>query len=79
MVKFIMCPMSLASKGTWAPFIISSPKLSPFGEEGRLVSILTTIFNVRERGLRRMVLKEYLIKLKDFLKEDATWEGEQIL
>ena len=33
----------------------------------------------RERKLRSITIKEYLVQLKDLPSEEATWEDEQIL
>jgi hypothetical protein len=37
------------------------------------------IMDVRERRLRRRVIKEYRVRWRDLLVEDATWESEHIL
>jgi hypothetical protein len=48
-------------------------------EEGQLILIPKEVLETRERKLRNMSIKEYLIKWKNLPIEDATWEGEQIL
>jgi hypothetical protein len=37
------------------------------------------IMDVQERKLRSRVIKEYHIRWRDWLIEDATWESEHIL
>jgi hypothetical protein len=37
------------------------------------------ILEVWKKNLRRRSIKEYLVKWKDLLIEDATWESEQVL
>ena len=54
--------------------ITPSTKLPPL-DDGLLVLIL----QVRERKLRNMVIREYLVKWKEFPIEDATWEGKHVL
>ena len=45
-------------------------------DEGRII-FEEYIITTRERRLRTRVIKEYLIKWKNLLEEDATWESEQ--
>jgi hypothetical protein len=59
--------------------VTTSAKLALLDEEGRLVLILEEILDVRERRLRSRVIKEFLIRWRDLLVEDATCEGDQIL
>jgi hypothetical protein len=40
---------------------------------------LEEIIIVRERGLRSRVLREYWVRWRDWLVDDATWESEHIL
>lgn len=56
--------------------ITTSTKLTPLDEEGQLTLIPKEILDVREQKLRNMSIREYLVKWKDLLIEDATWEGE---
>jgi hypothetical protein len=37
------------------------------------------ILDVQERRLRRRVIREYRVRWRDWLVEDATWENEHIL
>jgi hypothetical protein len=48
----------------------------PLDKEGQLVLIPEKILEVREKRLRKRSIKEYLIRWKDLLIEDATWENE---
>ena len=48
-------------------------------EEGQLVLIPVEVLEVREKKLRKRSIKEYLIRWKDLLIEDATWESEQMV
>jgi hypothetical protein len=48
-------------------------------EEEQLVLVSEAILEVRERKLRNRTIKEYLVKWKDLLTEDGTWEGEHVL
>jgi len=59
--------------------VTTSIELLPLDEEGQLELILETIMAVREKKLRGRVIPEYLIRWKNLLKEDVTWEGERIL
>ncbi|KAH9328027.1 hypothetical protein KI387_000135, partial [Taxus chinensis] len=58
---------------------VPSLELPPLDEEGRLVLILESIIDTRERNLRRRSIKEYLVKWKDLPLEDATWESDSVL
>ena len=53
--------------------------LTPLDFEGQLVLILDKILETRERRLRSITIKEYLVQWKDFPSEQATLEYEQIL
>jgi hypothetical protein len=44
-----------------------------------LILIHEDILEVREKKLRNMSIKEYLIKWKNLLIEDASWEDKRIL
>lgn len=59
--------------------VVASTELPPLDEEGELVLISEAIIDFKERSLRKRVIKEYLIKWKNLLVEDATWENEEIL
>lgn len=59
--------------------VVPSTKLPPLDEEGKLILVPEAVLEVRERTLRRRVIKEYLVKWKNLPVEDATWESEQIL
>jgi hypothetical protein len=48
-------------------------------KEGHLILVPEQILAFREKRLRNKTVNEYLIRWKDLPKEDATWEGEQIL
>jgi hypothetical protein len=58
--------------------VTTSTDLPPLDEEGQLVLTPEKIVDVRERRLRRRVIREYLVIWRGFPMEDATWEGEQI-
>ena len=46
--------------------------------EGQLTLVLENILKTRERRLRSITIKEYLVRWKDLPSEDATWEEEKI-
>jgi hypothetical protein len=48
-------------------------------EEGQLVLVPEEVLEVREKKLQKTVIGEYLVKWRELLAEDATWESEQIL
>jgi hypothetical protein len=48
-------------------------------EEVQLILIPKDVLEVREKKLRNINIKEYLIKWKNLPIEDASWEGEQVL
>ena len=48
-------------------------------DEGKLILIPERIVNKRERKLRSITMKEYLVQWKDLPIEEATWEYEKIL
>jgi hypothetical protein len=52
----------------------TSTELPPLDEEGQLVLIPKEILDVRERRLRRKVIREFLIRWRDLPVEDAMWE-----
>ena len=59
--------------------VATSSELPPLDEEGQLVLVPKEILQERERKLRSMDIREFLVKWKDLPIEDATWEGEQVL
>jgi hypothetical protein len=59
--------------------VVPSAVLPPLDDEGKLILVLESILNSKEKQLRRRVIREYLIKWKDLPIEDATWESEEIL
>lgn len=56
------------------PFVV----LPPLDDEGKFILVLESILGSREKQLHRRVIREYLVKWKYLLVEDATWEGEAI-
>eukprot|EP00253_Pinus_taeda_P004343 PITA_04343 len=54
-------------------------ELPPLAEEGHLILEPEAILETRERKLRSRIIIEYLVRWKNLLDEDATWEGEHIL
>lgn len=56
-----------------------STELTPLDEEGKLILVLEVIIDTKERTLHRRKIKEYLVKWRNLLVEDATWECDQIL
>jgi hypothetical protein len=59
--------------------ITTSTQLPPLDEEGKLVLVLEEVLEVQERKLQNRVIREYLVKWREFPVEDATWESEKIL
>lgn len=56
-----------------------SEELPPIDDEGKLILESTEILDVKDTiKLRSHTIKEYLVRWKDLLIEDATWESEQI-
>ncbi|XP_059071781.1 uncharacterized protein LOC131870090 [Cryptomeria japonica] len=54
-------------------------ELPPLDDEGKIILVLKAIPDIREHTLRTQVIIEYLVKWKNLLVEDATWEGKNIL
>jgi hypothetical protein len=48
-------------------------------EEGRIILDPKSIISTQEKRLHFQVIKEYLIKWKNLLKEDVAWESEKFL
>ena len=46
-------------------------------DEGRVILEPVVIIATKERRLHSRTLKEYLIRWKNFLDEDTSWETEQ--
>ncbi|XP_057862502.1 uncharacterized protein LOC131070851 [Cryptomeria japonica] len=59
--------------------VMVSSDLPHLDEEGQLVLILEKILDFKLLSLRKRTIKEYLVKWKNFLVEDANWENEEIL
>ena len=57
--------------------IVTSSELPPLDDEGQLVQIPERILEVRERKLRNIIIRDYLVQWKDLPIEEATWEAEQ--
>ena len=51
--------------------------LPPLDDEGQLTLVSEKILKTRERRLRRITIKEYLVQWKDLPSEHATWEEEK--
>ena len=51
----------------------------PLDDEGQLILIPGRILEVRERKLRNIIIRDYLVQWKDLPIEEATWEREQVL
>ena len=56
--------------------IVTSSELPPLDDEGQLVLISKRILELRERKLRKIIIKDYLVQWKDLPIEEATWEAE---
>ena len=54
-------------------------ELPPTDDEGHLVLQLEAIIDTRKRQLWSRMVREFLVRWKNFLDEDATWESEKIL
>ena len=59
--------------------VVVSKEIPPLDDEGHLVLVPKKVLMSREKKLRNIIVKQYLIQWKGFLSEDATWEGEKIL
>jgi hypothetical protein len=60
-------------------FISTSEELPPLDEEGQLELVPEEVLEFWERKMRSRVIKEWLIRWRGLLVEDATWENEQVL
>eukprot|EP00253_Pinus_taeda_P021689 PITA_21689 len=63
-------------KKTLGQQMTMTTKLPPMDDERHLVMEPETILNTRETHLWNRVIKEFLVRWKNLLDEDATWEGE---
>ena len=54
-------------------------ELPPMDDDEHLVLQLEAIIDSRDRRLRSRTVREFLVRWKSFLDEDATWESEEIL
>ena len=54
-------------------------ELPPMDDEGHLVLQPEAIIYTRERQLRSKTVQEFLVRWKNLLDEDVTWESERIL
>ena len=54
-------------------------ELPPTDDERHLVLQPEAIIDTRERWLRSRMVREFLVRWKNFPDEDATWESEKIL
>eukprot|EP00253_Pinus_taeda_P001652 PITA_01652 len=59
--------------------VIVIDELPPMDDEGHLVLQPEAIIDTRERQLRSKMVREFLVRWKNSLDEDATWESEKIL
>ena len=59
--------------------VTATMELPPTDDEGHLVLQPEAIIDTRERQLRSRIVREFLVRCKNLLDEDATWEREKIL
>ena len=58
--------------------IFISYTIPSLDDEGQLTPIPEKVLKTRERRMRSMTIKEYLVQWKDLPSEDTTWEEENI-
>ena len=56
-----------------------SKELHPLNDEGNLVLVTNKILEFRQKKVRSIIIKEYLVQCEGLPGEDANWEGEDIL
>ena len=61
---------------TKSQFKLYFPELN---EEGKIILDLEVVTETRIRQLRNRSISEYLIKWKNLLAEDSTWEDENFI
>ena len=59
--------------------VTMTQELPPTDDEGHLVLKPEAIIDTRERQLQSRMIREFLLRWKNFPDEDATWESENIL
>ena len=53
--------------------------LPTLDEEGKLILEPKVVIHFKERRLSSRIIKEYLIKWKNHLEEDASWETKKFI
>lgn len=66
-------------KNTLGQNMVPSIELPPLDKEGKLILVPKAVIEVNEHTFQKRVIKEYLVKWKNLLMKDVTWESEQIL